>query len=164
MLCGWRTSLKISLLFYTNIETTEISWKLRSLHLLNFITLRPQMVYVSQCVLEPPVPPADLFVPSPGYEVPPDLATVPPPFSMRGLRSFCPQRRFECSKWCCQHRDVKHVIFSCCNGVMNPYKRSRPDRDAVLWLPTTNWTVSRVCPTVCSPRTVPEVPTVFLVK
>ena len=49
--------------------------------------------YMSRCVLEPPVLPADLFVLSPGYEVPPDLAT----FSMRGLRSRCPQRRFECS-------------------------------------------------------------------
>ena len=35
--------------------------------------------YMSRCVLEPPVLPADLFVPSPGYEVPSDLATVPPP-------------------------------------------------------------------------------------
>ena len=30
---------------------------------------------------------ADLFVLSPGYEVPLDLATVPQPFSMHGLRS-----------------------------------------------------------------------------
>ena len=34
---------------------------------------------------------ADLFVPSPGYEVPPDLATVPRPlvymFAVRGARN-----------------------------------------------------------------------------
>ena len=99
----------------------------------------------------PYVFPADLFVPSPGYKVLPDLATVPPPFSMRSLHSRCPQCQFECSKWCCQHRNIKHIIFSCHNDVMNPYKRSCPDRDAVLWLPTANWTVSCVCPTVCSP-------------
>ena len=56
------------------------------------------LVHVSRCVLEPPVLPADLFVLSPGYKVLLDLATVPPPFSMRGLCSRCPQRRFECSK------------------------------------------------------------------
>ena len=55
-------------------------------------------LYVSRCVLEPPVLPADLFVLSPGYEVPPDLATVPPPFSMCSLCLWCPQHRFECSK------------------------------------------------------------------
>ena len=122
------------------------------------------VLQVSRCVLEPPVLPADLFVLSPGYEVPPDLATVPPPLSMRGLRSWCPWCCFECSKWHCWHCDVKRIIFSCRKDVMNPYKRSCPDRDAVLWLPTTNWTVSCICPTVCSPGTIPEVPTVFLVK
>ena len=118
-------------------------------------------VHVSRCVLEPPVLPADLFVQSPGYEVLLDLATVPPPFSMCDLRSWCPQRRFECSKWRCRHCDIKRIIFSCRNDVMNPYKRSRPDWDAVLWLPTANRTVSRVCPTVCSPGTVPGGPHCF---
>ena len=33
--------------------------------------------YMSRCVLEPPMFPADLFVLSPGYEVMPDLATMP---------------------------------------------------------------------------------------
>ena len=33
-------------------------------------------MYMSRCVLEPPVLPADLFVLSPGYEVLPDLATI----------------------------------------------------------------------------------------
>ena len=107
---------------------------------------------MSRCVLEPPRTSGWPFVLSPGYKVPPDLATVPLPFSMRGLRLQCPQRRFECSKWHCRHRDVKCIIFSCRNDVMNPYKRSRPDRDAFLWLLTANWTISRVCPTVCSPR------------
>ena len=55
------------------------------------------MICVTVC-FGTPVLLADLFVLSPGYEVPPDLATVPPPFSMCGLRSQCPQRRFECSK------------------------------------------------------------------
>ena len=91
-------------------------------------------------------------------------ATVPPPFSMHGLHLRCPQHRFECSKWRCQHCDIKSIISLCCNDVMNPYKRSHPDQDAVLWLPTTNRTVSCVCATMCSPRTVPEVLTVFLVK
>ena len=93
---------------------------------------------MSRCVLEPPVLPADLFVLSPGYKVPQDLATMPPPFSMRGLRLRWPQCQFECSKQHCRHRDVKHVIFSCHNDIMNPYKRPRPDQDAVLWLPTAN--------------------------
>ena len=105
---------------------------------------------VSRCVLEPPLLPADLFVLSPGYKVLPDLATVPPPFSMHSLRSWSPQHWFKCSKWRCQHRDIKHVIFSCRNDVMNPYKRSRPDRDAVLWLPTANWTISRLSNRVLS--------------
>ena len=125
----------------------------------------PQMtLQVSRCVLEPPMLLADLFVLSPGYKVPPDLATMPLPFSMRGLCLWCPQHQFKCLKWRCRHRDVKRIIFSYCNDIMNPYKRSRPDRDTVLWLPTANWTVSRVCPTMCSTRTVPEVLTVFLVK
>ena len=54
--------------------------------------------HMSRCVLEPPMLPADLFVLSPGYKVLLDLATVPPPFSMCGLHSRCPQCRFECSK------------------------------------------------------------------
>ena len=36
------------------------------------------IIYVSQCVVESPVPPADLIVLSLGYKVLPDLATVPP--------------------------------------------------------------------------------------
>ena len=119
--------------------------------------------HMSMCVLEPPVLPADLFVPSPGYEVPPDLATVPRPLVYTFCGSRCPKRRFKCSEWRCRYCDVKHVI-SCRSDVMNPYKRSRPDRNAVLWLPTANWTVSHVCPTVCSPGTVLEVLTVILVK
>ena len=59
-----------------------------------------------------PVLLADLFVLSPGYQVPPDLATVPQPFSMRSLHSWCPQCRFKCSKWRCRHRDVKCVMTS----------------------------------------------------
>ena len=120
------------------------------------------VLYVTVC-FGTPVLPADLFVPSPGYEVPPDLATVPRPLVYMFRGSQCPQCRFECSEWRCRHRDVKRII-SCCNDVMNPYKRSRPDRNAVLWLPTANLPVSRVCPTVCSPGTVPEVLTVILVK
>ena len=54
-------------------------------------------IYVTVCFGTPPVLPADLFVLSPGYEVPPDLATVPLPFSMRGLCSRFPQHRFKCS-------------------------------------------------------------------
>ena len=81
----------------------------------------------------PPVLPADLFVLSPGYEVLPDLATVPPPSSMHGLHSRFPQRQFECSNWRCRHHDVKRIIFSCRNDVMNPYKRSCPDREAVFF-------------------------------
>ena len=53
---------------------------------------------MSRCVLEPPMLPADLFVLSPGYEVQPDLATMPPPFGMRGLRSWSLQHRFKCSE------------------------------------------------------------------
>ena len=119
--------------------------------------------HVSQSVLEPPMLPADLFVLSPGYEVPADLATVPRPLVNTFCGSRCPQRRFECLVWCCRHCDVKRII-SCRNDVMNPYKRSHPDRNAVLWLLTTNWTVSHVCPTMCSPGTVPEALTVILVK
>ena len=55
------------------------------------------VVYVTVC-FGTPVLLADLFVLSPGYKVPPDLATVPPPFSMCGLRLRCPQRQFECLK------------------------------------------------------------------
>ena len=84
--------------------------------------------------LETPVPPADLIALSPGYRVPPDLATVPTPLGIRGLRPWGPQHQIECSKQCCRLRDVKRVTASCCNDVMIPYKRSRPDRDAVLWL------------------------------
>ena len=36
-----------------------------------------QCKYVSRYALESPVPPADLIALSPGYRVPPDLATVP---------------------------------------------------------------------------------------
>ena len=121
------------------------------------------ILYMSRCVLEPPVLPADLFVLSPGYEVPPDLATVPHPLVYTFCGSRCLQHRFECSEWCCWHRDIKRVI-SCRNDIMNLYKRSRPDRNVVLCLLTANWTVSRVCPTVCSPGTVLEVLTVILVK
>ena len=34
-------------------------------------------IYMSRYALESPVPPADLNALSPGYRVPPDLATVP---------------------------------------------------------------------------------------
>ena len=54
--------------------------------------------YVSQCVLEPLVLLADLFVPSPGYKVPPDLATVPHPLVYTFCSSRCPQHQFECSE------------------------------------------------------------------
>ena len=57
-----------------------------------------QFNYVSRCVLEPPMLPADLFVPSPGYEVPPDLATNPCPLVYTFCSLQCPQRRFECSE------------------------------------------------------------------
>ena len=40
-----------------------------------FVFLR--LLYMSRYVLETPVPPADLIALSPGYRVPPDLATVP---------------------------------------------------------------------------------------
>ena len=86
------------------------------------------LLHVSRCVLETPVLLADLFVLSPGYKVPPDLATMPPPFSMCGLCSRCPQRWFKCSNRRYWHHDVKCIIFSCCNDVMNSYKRSHPDR------------------------------------
>ena len=109
-----------------------------------------------------PVLPADLSTLSPGYWVPLDLATVPTSLRMRSLCSRGLQCWVECSKWCCRYRDIKCVIISCRNDVMNPYKRSRPDRDAVLWLLTTNWTISHVCPTVCSPGTIPEALTVSL--
>ena len=52
--------------------------------------------YVSWCVLEPPMVPADLFVPSPGYEVPLDLATIPHPLVYTFCSSWCPQCQFEC--------------------------------------------------------------------
>ena len=35
------------------------------------------LVHVSRYALESPVPPADLIALSPGYRVPPDLATIP---------------------------------------------------------------------------------------
>ena len=62
-----------------------------------FVLFR-NLKYMSRCVLEPPMLPADLFVPSPGYEVPPDLATVPRPlvYTFCGLR--CLQHQFECSE------------------------------------------------------------------
>ena len=47
---------------------------------------------------------------------------------------------------------------------MISYKRSHPVGNAVLWLLTANRTVSRLCPTVCSPRTIPEALTVSLNK
>ena len=54
--------------------------------------------YVSRCVLKPLVLLADLFVPSPGYKVPPDLATVPRPLVYTFCGSRCLQHRFECSE------------------------------------------------------------------
>ena len=55
-----------------------------------------KIIHMSRCVLEPPVLPADLFVPTPGYEAPPDLATILRPlvYTFSSLR--CPQHRFEC--------------------------------------------------------------------
>ena len=55
----------------------------------NYDRLENSLTCVTVC-FGTPVLPADLFVLSPGYEVPPDLATVPPPFSMRSLRLRCP--------------------------------------------------------------------------
>ena len=52
-------------------------------------------MYVSRCALEFPCAPADLVALGLGYEVRPDLATVPPPLSTRGLRPRNPQRHFE---------------------------------------------------------------------
>ena len=86
----------------------------------------------------------------------------PTTLGIRGLCSWRPQRRIECSKRRCRLRDVKRVIASCRNDIMIPYKRSHPVGNAVLWLPTANWTVSHLCPTVCSPGTIPEALTVSL--
>ena len=55
-----------------------------------FLCDRHKLKYMSRCVLEPPVLMADLFVLSPGYEVPPDLATMSPPFSKHVLRFAMP--------------------------------------------------------------------------
>ena len=42
------------------------------------------ILHVSQYALESPIPPADLAALSPGYQVPPDLATIPyAPWHMR---------------------------------------------------------------------------------
>ena len=86
------------------------------------------------------------------------------PWAYAVLRSWRPQRWIECSKRHCRLRDVKRITASCRNDVMIPYKRSCPVGNAVLWLPTANWTVSRLCPTVCSPGTIPEALTVSLNK
>ena len=119
---------------------------------------------VSRYVLESPVPSADLIALSPGYRVPPDLATVPYALGIRGLCSWRPQYRIECLKRRCRLRDVKRITASCRNDVMIPYKRSRLVGNAVLWPPTANRTVSHLCPTVCSPGTIPEALTVSLNK
>ena len=93
---------------------------------------------MSRYALESPVPPADLAALSPGYRVLPDLATVPyAPWHTRFVLLEAPCR-IECSKRRCRLRDVKCVIASCRNEVMIPYKRSRPVRNRVLWLPTAN--------------------------
>ena len=81
---------------------------------------------VSWYALEFPVPPADLIALSPGYRVPPDLATVPYVPRYSGLCSRRPQRRIECSKRRCRLRDVKCVVASCRNDVMISYKSSHP--------------------------------------
>ena len=54
--------------------------------------------YMSRYALESPVPPADLIALSPGYRVPPDLATVPyAPWHMRFalLEAATSDRMFE---------------------------------------------------------------------
>ena len=69
---------------------------------------------MSRCVVESPVPPADLIVLSPGYEVPPDLATILVcTVYVRGARNVA------WNVWSdVAHCDVKRVI-SCRNDVMN---------------------------------------------
>ena len=56
----------------------------------------------------------------------------PTPLGICGLCSWRPQHRIKCSERRCRLRDVKHVITSCRNDVMIPYKRSRPVRNRVL--------------------------------
>ena len=41
------------------------------------VTAQINSLHMSRYALESPVPPADLIALSPGYQVPPDLATVP---------------------------------------------------------------------------------------
>ena len=43
----------------------------------NVLLIKPEQLHVSRYALEFPVPPADLIALSPGYRVPPDLATIP---------------------------------------------------------------------------------------
>ena len=93
---------------------------------------------MSRYALETPVPPADLVALTLVTESRRTWQPSLTPLGIRGLRSWSPQRRIECSKRRCWLRDIKCVIASCRNDVMIPYKRSRPDRYAVLWLPTTN--------------------------
>ena len=56
---GIRTSVMTK---WIQIEGLEAKWK---------------VLHMSRYALESPVPPADLIALSPGYRVPPDLATVP---------------------------------------------------------------------------------------
>ena len=87
---------------------------------------------MSRYALETPVLPALVTESRRTWQLPPT------PLGIRSLHSWSLQRRIECSKRRCRLRDIKGVTASCCNDVMIPYKRSRLDQDAVLWLPTAN--------------------------
>ena len=118
--------------------------------------------YMSRCILEPPRASGWPYCTKPWLPSPSRLDNRSPSLAICGLRSQCLQRQIKPSKRCCRHRDAKRIITSCRNDVMHPYKRPRPDQNAVLWLPTANWTISRLCPAVCSPRTILEALTVSL--
>ena len=70
-----------------------------------------------------PVLPADLIALSPGYRVPPDLATIPyAPWHMRFvlMEAAMSDRMFETTL---SARDVKCVTASCRNDAMISYKK-----------------------------------------
>ena len=100
----------------------------------------------------------------PGYQVPPDLATMPPSF----LYVWCTLMGPTTSDWMFQMMSLAPWCKTCHYSVTEWHHRSfiRPDPvgETVLWLPSTKWTVSRNCPAVCSSGPIPDVLTVYFYK
>ena len=70
-------NLQIDIVYSGLVNTTSINELCVGIDILRCCGYRDNALHVSRYALESPVPPADLIALSPGYRVPPDLATVP---------------------------------------------------------------------------------------